>query len=287
MNDFLETNVLTKDHKEFVHDTAHVPGEQISIHPIADIFPMLSDDQLCDLSLNIATHGLLEPIVKYEGKILDGRCRFQACKLADVEPRFAEYDGEDPYGIVLGRNLHRRHLNNAQRAMIAARAASLVLGGNQYSDGLPIGGAAKILNISPRSISRAKEILRDGIPELVEAVERGKRALSSAVEIARKPEAEQRAFLTAGASTPREKNVKVESEISVDQPTARTGIPELPLGFDYQDFTDANRLSWTSLESAWHAAEGFRQAWSEAPKVVRERFVIAVLQCAPLAKGSL
>ncbi|HVA51029.1 MAG TPA: hypothetical protein VNH11_32110 [Pirellulales bacterium] len=53
----------------------------------------------------------------------DGRNHLQACKLAGVEPRFVEWDGQgSPLAFVLSRNLHRRQLDESQRAVIGARA---------------------------------------------------------------------------------------------------------------------------------------------------------------------
>lgn len=92
-------------------------------HPVADLFPMLPDDELKDLAVSIATDGLLHPIVlDDEGRILDGRNRFAACELASVDPVFVTYDGKDPDGYALTVNLSRRHLSKGQAAMIAAKA---------------------------------------------------------------------------------------------------------------------------------------------------------------------
>jgi hypothetical protein len=109
-----------------------------------------------------------------------------------VEPKFEQYEGSDPLGYVLSRNLHRRHLTESQRAMVAAKAADLKRGANQHSEGLPIGRAADLLNVGQRSVARAREVLRRGVPELAKAVEGGKLPVSSAAEISRMPVEEQR-----------------------------------------------------------------------------------------------
>ena len=72
------------------------------LHRACKIFPPLDADQLNDLASDIATNGLLNPIVMLDDKLLDGRNRFAACKIANVEPRFVEFEGEDPIGWLSG-----------------------------------------------------------------------------------------------------------------------------------------------------------------------------------------
>ena len=65
-------------------------------HPYADILPLLEGEAFDALVADIKANGLLEPITIYEGMILDGRNRLRACEAAGVEPRFVDYDGDDP-----------------------------------------------------------------------------------------------------------------------------------------------------------------------------------------------
>jgi hypothetical protein len=154
-------------------------------HQFANLFPMVADDALQELAQDIKHCGLLDPIVLLERQILDGRCRYVACEIAGIEPKFEQYRGDDPLGYVLSRNLHRRHLTESQRAMVAAKAADLKRGANQHSEGLPIGRAAQLLNVGHRSVARAREVLRRGVPGTGEGC-RGRQApVSSAAEISR------------------------------------------------------------------------------------------------------
>jgi ParB-like chromosome segregation protein Spo0J len=157
-------------------------GEPIPFHPFANIFPMVSEDELRTLADDIKQHGLLDPITTLSGEILDGRCRSLACRMAGVKPTFVEYIGDDPLGLVLSKNARRRQLDDSQRAMVAAKLADLPVGANQHSEGLPIGRAAKLLNVGERSVGRAREVLRLGPPELVRAVESGNLPVSVAAK---------------------------------------------------------------------------------------------------------
>jgi ParB-like chromosome segregation protein Spo0J len=157
---------------------------KLEFHPIANIFPMLDEQSPGFLALveDIKERGLDESIVLYEGKILDGRNRYRACELAGRIPRTRDYPGRDPVGFVLAANLHRRHLNEAQRALVAAKLANLELGANQQSEGVSIDIAAELLNISRSSVARAKVILTKGDPSLVEAVQQGEVSLAAGAE---------------------------------------------------------------------------------------------------------
>jgi N6-adenosine-specific RNA methylase IME4 len=91
----------------------------MKFHKLSNIFPLLNGTELTALADDIREHGLKEEIVTYEDQILDGRNRFNACKIAKVEPRFRQYKGKDPLSIVISLNAMRRDLTTDQRACIA------------------------------------------------------------------------------------------------------------------------------------------------------------------------
>lgn len=100
-------------------------------HPAAELFPMMEREQLQELADDIRKNGLLEPIVNWQGKLLDGRNRLSACALAGVEPRYVDLKrlpGGDTVAYVMSKNLKRRHLTAPQRAVLAVQAAELMAG---------------------------------------------------------------------------------------------------------------------------------------------------------------
>ena len=172
----------------------------IEVHPAALLFPMMEQEELNKLADDIAANGLMEPIVIYQGQILDGRNRLAACTLADVEPKFVEAeDVASPTIYVLSRNLHRRHLTVSQRAAIAADTAEMLREEahyrqianlkNQHVGSYAPNGvnepfhaneiAAKELQVGERTVNRAIKVKRED-PEAFERVRRGEITVNEA-----------------------------------------------------------------------------------------------------------
>ncbi len=99
-------------------DTVYKP------HPLAELFPPMSDAEYQALLNDIKVNGLREPITIYEGKILDGRHRYRACMEANVPPKFREVklSPDDAAALSVARNLQRRHLSKSQQAMYLVKA---------------------------------------------------------------------------------------------------------------------------------------------------------------------
>lgn len=174
-------------------------------HPLANIFPLIEGQAYQELLADVLKHGVREPVWLYEGKILDGRNRFRAGSAMGKPIEFKQYEGSDAIGFVISLNLHRRHLNEGQRATVAAKLANMVEGGKaansanlQSSTQISQAEAASMLNVSTRSVASAAKVLHSGDDELVHAIERGDVAVSAAAKVADLPKAEQRAVIHEG-----------------------------------------------------------------------------------------
>jgi len=173
------------------------------IHPLAEIFPEMTGSAYRELVADIRLHGLREPITLINGSVLDGRNRQRACEDAAVEPRFEVFDGTDPLGFVISRNLIRRHLREGQRALVAAGLASMKQGArNDLNRGYAVSQAeaAQLLNISARSLQSAVAVRRCGDPDLLRMVAGGAVSISAAAAVSRLPPAERKQVVSARPS---------------------------------------------------------------------------------------
>lgn len=212
----------------------------MKVHPVAELFPMLSGDDLRALAESIRKDGLLNPCVQQNGILLDGRNRLAACKLAKVKPEFIEYSGDDPTGFIVAQNIHRRHLDESQRAMVAARLATLPRGvrsdrvESQICDSRTQAEAADMLNVGKRSVEHARKVIDSGTPELVQAVESGKLAVSAAAKIAKAEPAYQRSVVAKveEGHKPQAAINKAQHEVDeVDREKARESLSsDMPRG---------------------------------------------------------
>lgn len=191
----------------------------LPFHPLANLFPLIEGAEFAELVADVRANGIRLKIMLHEGQILDGRNRYRAAIAAGlispddpVERRsntdlrhFVHFIGTrdgDPLGYVISCNLPRRHLDERQRAMIAAELGRMGWGGDRSKtpiDALPLDRRAEMLHVSPKSVERAQAIVDHGAPELKDAVRRpGGPSISAAAELAKLPLSEQ-AMILRGA----------------------------------------------------------------------------------------
>lgn len=170
-------------------------------HPAADLLPLIEGDEFKELCADIRKHGQRDPIVLIatakKQLLLDGRNRLRALLKLGMKPTFTTYAGDDPIGFVESKNVQRRHLTTAQRALVAAKIAKLRSGERQTGKSAGVATqkeAADKHKVSERSVRSARVVLDQAAPAVRKAVERGKMAIDAAAELAKLPAKEQRAI---------------------------------------------------------------------------------------------
>jgi hypothetical protein len=182
-------------------------AEERVAHPVAELFPMMSAIEMAGLIADIKENGLRDAITLHrDGRILDGRNRYHACMKTGVSPWFETFEEADErvFAFVASRNLHRRHLGDEQRALIAAQMANMkrgdaakvqghdrdglgrIAGNRQLADTgnetlISAAKAAEAMNVPKRSVERARAVLTHA-PELAPAITAGEMSLSAAAD---------------------------------------------------------------------------------------------------------
>jgi hypothetical protein len=200
----------------------------MDFHPLSELFPLMYGREFDELVADITVNGLREPIVIFDGQILDGRNRWRACEqvneerdrvgLPPVSVPTEDYIGDDALGFVLSLNLRRRHLNAGQLAALSLeieelqaakakeRRAATQFGAvpanlpEPEECGEASEKAAAVVGCSPRQVRKAKKLKRER-PDLLAKVESGEVSLHAAERQAdedQRPQTEQREIIGPG-----------------------------------------------------------------------------------------
>jgi len=181
----------------------------MEIHEYAKLFPPMSEEEFNELVEDIRQNGQLEPIILYEGKILDGWNRYNACMKLGIKPKMVEYNGENlnPLNFVISKNIKRRHLTASQKAILALEIKPLLekeakkrqlSGLKQFQEGAVTlkkeereekgeanEQAGKIIGVGRDYVYKAEKVKKEA-PELVEKIMKGEMNLSEASKEIRK-----------------------------------------------------------------------------------------------------
>jgi ParB-like chromosome segregation protein Spo0J len=263
------------------------PPARLAPHPICLLIPSADDDELQDLTDDIRAHGLIAPIVLFEGMILDGRNRAAACERAGIAPRYVSFEGgrEDALILVVSHNLKRRHLTKQAiaDALVAAEDFNL-----HYTLAEPMAAAtaegpeaqAVIKITEPKTASSRKlaqaagrvvshvmiaatrKVKEKGEPELQEAVKKGRIGVQDAAKAADLPPEQQKAI----AGSPKPRRAAAEAAEAAMNAARAGGI---------EPRSDVDRHA--ALQKAWKGAKALRVLWETADGRTKEWFVDAVL----------
>ena len=167
-------------------------------HPISGSWPDMLQDDFVALKDSINVSGLRDPIVLFEGMILDGWHRYSACKEIGFEPVFVNFTDDDPIQYVQDKHT-RRPLNLTQRmtAIALMHAWQPVGKPSNCAPGayLTSQQLAKAAGGSIRTAVQVKEAITKGSAALVDGMKSGKTSAKKASAVAKLPKRQQAAAL--------------------------------------------------------------------------------------------
>ena len=205
-----------------------------SFHPLCLLLPEPSEVDYADLKADILKNGLIDPIVLLDEQVLDGRSRYNCCLEVGIKPKYIQFSelGHkcSPTAFVIGKNLKRRHLTTEQRGIAAGKLTTLESGALTKEE------AAKLLNVSEGTVTRARKVVKSAIPEVQQEVEQGLLNITQAERIAKKPVEEQPAALVsekAKVEATRKKASDTKKALAITQSAAEKTLAT---------YTDCNSL---------------------------------------------
>jgi hypothetical protein len=184
--------------------------QELTVHPLARLIPLISLGDLDRLYDDISEHGVNEPLIMFEGQVLDGRNRLAVASVLGATVTLKDFDGtaDEARAFVWSANAARRHLTIPQIGLAADRfgfiAAAKAEAGPRVvePDGsvrTPVAPwaslAAKRLGrqITPRTLERFDEAKITEAPDTMRRIENGE---IRRVDVAVKEAVAERTFRT-------------------------------------------------------------------------------------------
>jgi len=151
------------------------------IHSAALMLPKMSDAEFADLKADIQANGLLQPILRKQGYVIDGAHRLRACEELGIEPTYEEFSGDDIISEITSLNLFRRHLSADQRATLVVKMrrdqSAKAKRRDQNAQGRTREIVAAEAKVSERKARQAIDAVATAPPEIVDEIIAGKRPL--------------------------------------------------------------------------------------------------------------
>lgn len=216
-------------------------------HSFSASWPDMSPEEFQALRDRIMVNGLRDPIVLYEGQILDGWQRYQACLAECVEPRFEVFEGADDDAIDFVNDKHaRRSLTMTQRLACIATMMSFRGRGrpNKSANFADLSAQpstadspaektvtelAAMAGSSVRAAASVRAALEHGTPEVQDGMRTGALPAYKAEQIAKLPPQEQpKAVEEAKAPKPKKAKAAPKAKEPDDEKSTGRGDEQAP-----------------------------------------------------------
>ena len=225
---------------------AHLPLVR-PVHPFAQLFPLMEGAEFDALCKDIKANGLVAP----------SPCWIAVSSMAATAnapaTRWAYRSGQSGTPATIHSVMcSRPTCTGATSTRVSARwsrrswpiCGKVVLAKLRQLAEFPKVQGGELLNVSPRSLQRAKAVYENVITTVVQRVERGEVAVAAATKLIGLPEVEQRRFVDA-----REATLRKQSAQAYRRRTARAATPipngmEIALAIAAWYGTISSRIAW-------------------------------------------
>ena len=190
-------------------------------HPLSAAWGDMPAAEFQELVDDIEANGQHEPIMLFDGQVLDGWHRYRACMHLGLACKTFDLPADaEPAAWVISRNARRRSLSASQKALAIVACHEWAPVGRPENPapgaGLPMKNAqmAAEAGVGERTIRQAKMVKAKGSKEVQEAVQKGEVSIKRAAEVAKLPKREQAAALK-------------DKPVPKDEPPAEASKPDV------------------------------------------------------------
>ena len=157
--------------------------QELTVHPLAKMIPVIVTGDLDRLINNIKANGVNEPLVMFQGQVLDGRNRLAVASVLGATVQLTEFNGDynEAKSYVWSVNAARRHLSTPQIALAAERFGFVKAAQSESAPrelGEPVSpwarlAAKRVGGISSRTLERFHEAKVTEAPNTVRLIDEG------------------------------------------------------------------------------------------------------------------
>lgn len=212
---------------------------QITIDPeFKALIPPLAPEELAQLENNIIKDGCRDPLVVWNGILIDGHNRYEICTRGNIDFDIIEMEFQDSQAAelwMIGNQMGRRNLEaidkvpllERKREILAGQAKERMLANLKQGDEFPAkvnlperavetrDSIAAEIGVSGKTYDALRKVSSDGTDELKQAVRDKKVGASTAADIAQLPVETQREI--ASLSTRKEIVEETKKHVHVAQ----------------------------------------------------------------------
>ena len=162
--------------------------QELAVHPLAKLIPLITVSDLDRLYDDIQANGIIEPLVMFQDKVLDGRNRLAVAAVTGAPVQLDQFRGDEAAAkrFVWSANAARRHLTIPQIALAAERFGFIDAAKAEAGPPVPNGdgsghavapwahiAAKRVGGITPRTLERFQEARIPEAPDTMRRIDNG------------------------------------------------------------------------------------------------------------------